>query len=165
MSSPLQSTLAAFDRSFIGVSYRRPAEKPDLINDGAVSLVINVNANATKVRTATLCVRVDDATGALQRQIPKHSLIHDNGRDVITIRTAVIVEEMKSYAYPYTFNKSEEVLPTLADVYCTGLYAWDSQEMTRLRSDTPVTLPVPSPAAERQMQGRRKQWRRCGRGR
>lgn len=60
-----------------------------------------------------------------------HSTVYDNCRDVIVIRTAVIVEEVKSHAYPYTIYSTEEVLYMLGDVYSAGVYALHSQTMTR----------------------------------
>lgn len=60
----------------------------------AVPLFISVAEDATGVDTATLCWCEDDANGPLQPQMHSHTLACDNGRDVISIRTAVNKEYM-----------------------------------------------------------------------
>lgn len=52
-----------------------------------------------------------------------HSLALDNGLDLIAIRTAVTVEEMKFSVYPYTFRTMEKGPFPLVDVYSAGLFA------------------------------------------
>lgn len=55
MSSPYQSTLAAFHRFVIDASYGKPAEECGLNCNVAVPLGTNVDDNASRVGTATLC--------------------------------------------------------------------------------------------------------------
>lgn len=62
----------------------------------------------------------EDATGKLQRQLHIQVFGQDTGRDLITIRTAVILEEMKFHSYTYTFQTTRNVLSRLADVYSAG---------------------------------------------
>lgn len=154
--SPSQSTLAPFHRSVIGVSYMNADEKRGLKRDAAVWLLINMDWNATRVDTITMCGHTDDATNTVQRRMQMQSLAHDNSCGLIAICTAVIVEERKSHGYPYTFPRTEEVPSTLVDVYSPSLYAQDSQAMPSVEKPL-ATLPAFSPAGGRLTRGRQEQ--------
>lgn len=108
-SSPFYSRLAASHWSVIEAS-------------NWISVFIKLDGSTTKVRTATLCKRAEDATAILQRKMCNQSLTHDNSCDCTVIAIAVKVEEMISNAYSYTSHKTGEVLSTGADVYSTGVY-------------------------------------------
>lgn len=103
----------------MGNQRRRTVSKRDI----AVALYIHMNGNAIKVDTTMLCMRVDDAIGNLQRQRHNHSLANDKGRDPIVIRMAVMVENLKSRVYQYTFHTTKEVRLTIADGHSAGMYA------------------------------------------
>lgn len=63
-------------------------------------MIINVHGNAAILSTDTLYQLAADAAGTLQRQMHNHFLDHVNGRNVIDIPTAFIMEEMKAHKYP-----------------------------------------------------------------
>lgn len=86
---------------------------------------------------ATLCRRADVTTGTLQRKMNNHSLPNDIGSDHITVRRAFVVEEMKSNTYQGTFQKTEEVPSSLADVYSANVYEWNSQTLTKVAPQKP----------------------------
>lgn len=67
---------------------------------------------------------------------------HHYSRDLISISTSVIVQEMKSHVYAYTFSKTEEVPITLAVVCSAGVYAWDRPLMMRVPPERPPSSPV-----------------------
>lgn len=132
MDSPLQSTLAAFHRSFISVSNWKKAQERGFKRFVAVMRFIIGNGYAARVGGTRRCGRADGPNGTLQHQMENHSLAYDKGCVLFAIFTASIVEEMNFHAYAYIFYKMEEVLSTPADLYYTGMYAWESQTMTRV---------------------------------
>lgn len=68
-----------------------------------------MNGKATRMGTATLSGRSEHAISTLQRKMHNASGAHHNGCDLIVILAAVIVENMKSHTYPYTFSTTDEV--------------------------------------------------------
>lgn len=98
---------------------------------------INVNWNADYIGTAMLLRRANDAAGTMQCQIHNHFLDHDKSFDPIALCRAVIVENMKCHAYPYTFLTLKEVLSTIAYVSPTGVKGWDSQPMRCIATENP----------------------------
>lgn len=123
MSFPAQSTLARFYRSIIVANNGRSAEERGFKCLVAVHLLIKMDGNATKVGTPTLCGRADDAAGTSQCKMHNHSFAQDDGHDLISIHTAVIVENMNFNPYPKTFQTTGEELSTPADGYSPGVYA------------------------------------------
>lgn len=100
MSSRSQFTLPSFQRSVISTNYGKSVGKCGLKRYVSISLFINVDENATRVATTTVCRRAADASGALQPQMHNCSLAHYIHHDLMAIRTAVIMEDTKSHAYP-----------------------------------------------------------------
>lgn len=68
---------------------------------------MGIDEKEDRVGAATLCGRADNATSPVHHQIHKHSLVHNNGRDLIAICMSVILKKMKYHAYPYTFQTEE----------------------------------------------------------
>lgn len=114
----------------ISARFRKAVGARGLELDVVVFLCINVHGNATRVGTASVCGRTDDATGPLQHQVDNHSITHDKGRNLTVITTAVIVVDKEFYAYVYRFYTTIKVPSTLADVSSAFFYAWDSKIMT-----------------------------------
>lgn len=122
MSFSSKSTIAAFHRRRFGARCERPAEELGLKHILSVSLLTDVDGNTTRVRTAIVCGRTEAAATTLQLQMHNHSLCPYNTGDLIAIRFAVIVEEMKSHALPCPFHSMEEMLSTFGEVYFAGGY-------------------------------------------
>lgn len=80
-----------------------PAEQGGLKDDVGVSMFTSLDENPTRVGSSMLRRCEDDAASTLRPQVHNHSLAYDNGFDLITILSNVIVEEVKSHAYPYAF--------------------------------------------------------------
>lgn len=60
-----------------------------------------------------------------------HFFTPDSGHDLIADRAAVIIEQMKSQAFPFTFQTMDEVRSILKDVYFAVVLEWKSQATTR----------------------------------
>lgn len=61
--------------------------------------------NVSRVITASVRGHVEDGTGNLRFQMHKPYLPHGGTRDLVLIRTLVILEEMKSNWYPYRVTR------------------------------------------------------------
>lgn len=121
-----------------------------LVRNVAFMLFIKVDGNAISVCVVTLCRCKDDDTGNLLYQMHKQSFTHDNSCDLFAIYQAVIVEEMKFHAYPYTFHTLDQVRSTFPDLYSDGVYAWNSQEMKRsCARKAPLRQPFPAKCRNR----------------
>lgn len=119
MSSPFQSTRAAFHMSVMGASYVKPAEDPGLKRDDSFSLLVNVDGTHLVCILPRFCGCADSATSILQRQIHSNSLAHDNSCDLTAKCTCFILEEMQCDVYPYTFHATKRCRPRLQ--MCTSL--------------------------------------------
>lgn len=123
LSTPSHSTLADFHRSVIRANYWKPAEQCGHKRHAAFSLFLNVDENATRVRTFTLRVRANNAVDIPQRQVHDHFLSHDSCCALIAIPTAVVRETLKSQAYPYSIPVTVEMPCRLAGVTSASIYA------------------------------------------
>lgn len=122
MCSPSAFILPTLPRSVVDASFWEPAETRSLQCDVGVSLLINVNETTAVVGTAALCGHEDDAASTLLHQMHDHSLAHNNACDFIGMSKSVIVEDIESNAYSYTFHATGKVLCTIVNVYSAGMY-------------------------------------------
>lgn len=146
-SSPSHYTLPAFHRFVLGARFGKSAKERSPKRDVSVLLFISVDDNPTGVGTSTVCWRAHDVASALQRQMHSYSLVDDNGRDLLAIGTAVIVEQRISNAYLCSVPTTDLMLTTLANVCCTGVYAWESQVLTLVAHKQPTLPPSWRPAS------------------
>lgn len=123
---------ASFHRTVIGSNYGKPADGQSPERNFALLQFTNGNGSALRMDIAEMCGHVDNGIVTLPQQMHNHSLAHDNGFSLIAIRKDAMVEEMKSYAYQSTFRTVAKLLSTLADIFPSGVYAWDSQALTRV---------------------------------
>lgn len=74
-----------------------------------------------------------------------HPLDHEDGGDLIATSTPIIMSEIKSNPYPYTFHTTFDMPSTLADLHAAGVYAFDSQAMMPVETErTPQPTSQPS---------------------
>lgn len=65
LCSPSSFTLSSCHMSFIDASYNRPGHKCGLKRDFVVTLLDNMDGNATKLNSSILCARADNVTDTL----------------------------------------------------------------------------------------------------
>lgn len=75
----------------------------------------------------------------LQCHLHSHTLSNKKCADLVSIKSAVILEEVNSGLYPNTVKTNYKVPESLRDVFTTGFYACYSRSMYSKRSDTPET--------------------------
>lgn len=112
---------AAFHKSIACDDNGKRAEETGLRWDVADLMFINVLDNTSRVGITTLCGCPSDAFGPVQYQMLNHSLVHQNGLDVVANRTAIIVDNMKPHAFHGAFHTTDNVMHILAYVYAPGL--------------------------------------------
>lgn len=116
---------------------------------------------ATKMGTARLGKRENGESSTLQPQNHKHILALDNGWDLVAIRPAVIIEEMKYDSQSYHSPTIDDVPYFFAYLYYTGLYVCDSQALMGVAAEkTPATHHSTTHTAEKRSQGSRRHWQR-----
>lgn len=121
-------SLVGFQTSLIGAEYGASAQERRLERNVAIIFSLNRDVEAIRVGSNSLRACVDDASRSLQCHMLSQPLDHDEGHELIDIRTPVIVHEMKSIASGYTSHTMEVLLHTLADFCTSDSYAWESQQ-------------------------------------
>lgn len=73
----------------------------------------------------------DDASSTIQYHEHSPTLSPDDGYDSIAICMSIFENDIKSSAYSYIYQHTNELLCTLKDLHTSGVYAGDCQAMMR----------------------------------
>lgn len=103
-----------------------------------------------EVGCTSLCQLAYDARRALQHHMDNKPLVHDDGCGLIAIRTAFVLNEIRSNSYPYhAVPVTDYPSPTLRDILTSGAHAWEGQSIMHLELERFFQhLPAFRPAAE-----------------
>lgn len=93
-----------FYRLVLGADYGKSAEERDLRCNVAVRLFVKADGEATQVGIASFCVSAVVVSGTLQSHLQIQPFHHDTSHDLTDICTNLIVNELKSHTYRYSFH-------------------------------------------------------------
>lgn len=113
-----------------------------------------------QVSTSSLCRHADDATATFWPQMPSLTLSEDKIPGFFSLCRAVIVDEVKSHAYPYTFYTIGEVSSTFAPILSLADMHWTVKQCPTWHQKVLLAAPtVFSPAAKQQARGSPENYR------
>lgn len=116
------SSSAAFHMFILCADFRNSAKEEGLKRYIAVSLFQNVDGEETQKDSVSLCGPAHNGFSTLQYHIPSHAAHRDDGSELITLCTAIVLDEVKA-AHLHS-NHSTGGLPcTLTHIGTASAYA------------------------------------------